>query len=173
MFFLIDVKLPSSFVCSSANLWWKGMFSLAHSSFHLSSCIFAILAMFLSWGVGYFFRKREIFQNQLSWRNLVHRASRLPSLCLVIACTIDVILLDIANVFQIWSALWLQCKELAGISEPIRTDKCFEWIIIIVIISLFFLVVGWTEVSGCTQDLLWVYFWYEQFLAFKIVMCAR
>ena len=72
----------------------------------VSSCIFAILAMFLGWGFGYFFfTKREIFQNQLSWHNLVHRPSRLPSLFLVIACTVDVILPDIANVFQIWSAL--------------------------------------------------------------------
>ena len=42
---------------------------------------------------------------QLSWRSLVPRASWLRSIFLSVPCTIDIILVDIASVFQIWSKL--------------------------------------------------------------------
>ena len=41
---------------------------------------------------------------------------------LVIACTIDIISPDIANVFQIWSTL-AGSDELAEIFEPIRNGE--------------------------------------------------
>ena len=48
---------------------------------------------------------------------------RKPSLFLLISCTIDVISLFIANVFQIWSTL-AGYEELAGVTEPqTETEK--------------------------------------------------
>ena len=67
------------------------------------SCIFAVLVIFVAVFRLFLLRKTcsPTLPKQLSYRNLAPRASRLPSLFLAIAITIDVILQDISNVFQI------------------------------------------------------------------------
>ena len=62
---------------------------------------------------------------QLSWHNLVPKVSRLQSLFLAIACTIDAILTDIANVFHIWASL---AGESARDLSQSETEKYFKWI---------------------------------------------
>ena len=61
--------------------------------------------------LGYFFLKRcesfcdsflQLYKKKLSLRTLLPQSSPLPSLFLAIACSIDVISLDIKNVSQIW-----------------------------------------------------------------------
>ena len=63
---------------------------------------------------------------QLSYCNLVPRASRLPSLFLSISCTIDVFLLNNANVLQIWSTLaGYEELPVAGRFEPFNNGEIF------------------------------------------------
>ena len=62
---------------------------------------------------------------QLSWRNLVLRACRLPSLFLAIACTIDVIVPDNANVFHICHRQLVKKNWLGGGFEPVRNGEIF------------------------------------------------
>ena len=71
------------------------------------SCIFAVLVIFVPVFRLFLLRKTcsLTLPKQLSYRNLVPRASRLPSPFLAIAITIDVILQDIANIFRICSTL--------------------------------------------------------------------
>ena len=81
----------------------------------------AILAMLLG-------SNSSISSSQIVWNFLpfspapVSRVSRSPSLFLAISCTIDVILLDIANVFRILSPLD-DYEELAGWFESIRNGE--------------------------------------------------
>ena len=65
------------------------------------SCIFAVLFTFVAVFRLFLLHKTcsPTLPKQLSYLNLVPRASRLLSLFLAIAITIDVILQDIANVF--------------------------------------------------------------------------
>ena len=62
---------------------------------------------------------------QLSWRNLVPRVSRLPSPFLAIACTIDVIVPDNANVFHICHRQLVKKNWLALGFEPVRNGGKF------------------------------------------------
>ena len=55
-------------------------------------------------------------------RNHIFRASRLPGLFLLLSCTIDVILSDIAHIFQIWSML-AGYEEFSGEFEPSRNEE--------------------------------------------------
>ena len=104
---------------SSTNSRYDEMFSWNSSCYQLSG-IFTFLVMFLGrrvWLI-FFFAKRclrhvlQLLNKQTkkkpNWsidRKLVPRGSRLPSLILAVACTFDVILPEIADLFQIWSTL--------------------------------------------------------------------
>ena len=57
-------------------------------------------------------------------QQLALKVSRLPSLFLSTSCTIDVILMDIASVFQIWSPL-ADNEELVRGFELIRNGEIF------------------------------------------------
>lgn len=79
----INVKFPSSFICL-ANSRYKWMFSLANSTCHPSSrsCSF------------FCYDFRQTFGHFVFAKSVTFPA-------MAIACTIDVILLDIANVFHL------------------------------------------------------------------------
>ena len=87
----------------------------SNSSCHRAICIFAVLRITCE-NVHHF---SPALPKQLSLHNPVYRASRLPCLFPARAWIIDVILWDIANVFQIWSTL-AGYEELARVFEPIR-----------------------------------------------------
>ena len=78
--------------------------------------------IFNNWAV----REQNVFSSTTKTRtikrNNISRASRLPSLFLLLSCTIDVILSDIAHIFQIWSML-AGYEEFSGEFEPSRNKE--------------------------------------------------